>query len=146
MQRLTQCRDLESLRASFQSVLKLLCDRHTDENPAADEGVYLRVQRYVHQNYSDVNLSLAKISEDVDLSPKYLSRLFKIQTGKRLPDYIAEVRIAKAKELIAQGDLTLNAIAEQVGFGNIKTFRRTFQKIENMNPSDYELSSDADQE
>ena len=54
--------------------------------------------------------------------------------------------IAKAKELIAQGDLTLNAIAEQVGFGNIKTFRRTFQKIENMNPSDYELSSDADQE
>lgn len=146
MQRLAQCRDLESLRASFQSVLKLLCDRHTDENPAADEGVYLRVQRYVHQNYSDVNLSLAKISEDVDLSPKYLSRLFKIQTGKRLPDYIAEVRIAKAKELIAQGDLTLNAIAEQVGFGNIKTFRRTFQKIENMNPSDYELSSDADQE
>lgn len=135
MQRLAQCRDLESLRASFQSVLKLLCDRHTDENPAADEGVYLRVQRYVHQNYSDVNLSLAKISEDVDLSPKYLSRLFKIQTGKRLPDYIAEVRIAKAKELIAQGDLTLNAIAEQVGFGNIKTFRRTFQKIENMNPA-----------
>ena len=61
-------------------------------------------------------------------------------------DMSEDERIAKAKELIAQGDLTLNAIAEQVGFGNIKTFRRTFQKIENMNPSDYELSSDADQE
>ena len=83
-------------------------------------------------------MNLVQISESIGLSPKYVSRLFKIKTGKRLPDYIAEVRIVKAKELIAGENLTLNSVAEQVGFSNVKTFRRTFQKIENMNPSDYD--------
>jgi YesN/AraC family two-component response regulator len=80
------------------------------------------------------------IADNTGLSDKYISKLFKLETGQGLLSYIGAVRIQKAKELLSDGPYTLNEIGEMVGYTSNKTFRRVFQKIEGVNPSLYRSS------
>jgi two-component system response regulator YesN len=80
------------------------------------------------------------IADSINLSVKYISKLFKMETGQGLLHYIGTVRIQKAKELLNSGKYTLNEISEMVGYVSVKTFRRVFKKIEGVNPSDYKTN------
>ena len=58
-------------------------------------------------------------------------------TGKNISDYIAELRIEKAKELLIGTDLKIGEIADAIGIPSRATFLRVFQKIENITPTEF---------
>ena len=62
------------------------------------------------------------------MSPYYLSKLFKEETGITLIDYLNGCRIKHAKELMENSDLSSKAIAENVGFNHVRTFYRLLKK------------------
>lgn len=62
--------------------------------------MYARIEQYVLSQYNDPNLNLSQIADIIGLSPRYISKLFRMQTGQSLPDYISTVRIHKAKEIL----------------------------------------------
>ena len=95
------------------------------------------VKNYIQQNYSDCNLHLVSLSEYFDITPYYLSNIFKKEEGLALIDYIARLRINKAKEYIDGAGSSMSDIAEKVGFNNVRTFLRTFKKFEGITPSQY---------
>ena len=78
-----------------------------------------------------------EIGEHFGLTPSYISRLFKRETGELLTDYITRVRIDEAKRLIRETKDTFDHIAEQVGYLNAKILARTFKKTEGILPSQY---------
>jgi YesN/AraC family two-component response regulator len=80
----------------------------------------------------------------MNVSVKYVSRVFKEKTGMNITDYISQVRISKAKELLLHSDLPIGAIAEKVGIHNRTTFLRTFKKVEGLSPNDFRKSIAAD--
>ncbi len=92
--------------------------------------------KYIRVHY-DENISLQQIAEVVELSPNYLSSLFKREFEKSLFEYVTEVRIEKAKKLLLNTNLKLYEVAEKVGFSDVGYFSRTFKKISGINPSDY---------
>ncbi|MDF2717911.1 MAG: AraC family transcriptional regulator, partial [Paenibacillus sp.] len=94
------------------------------------------VVSYVEAHYRD-NLNLDVIADEAGVSAKYMSKLFKEKTGVNLTDYISTVRIAKAKELLADTDMTVSAVAEEVGIYSRTTFIRLFKKYEGVTPNDY---------
>jgi AraC-like DNA-binding protein len=102
-----------------------------------NSGIFPQVDVFIRQNYNNTNLSLAMIADNIGLSVKYISKLFKLETGQGLLSYISSIRINKAKELLNEGHYTLIEISEMVGYASNKTFRRVFQKIEGINPSKY---------
>jgi AraC-like DNA-binding protein len=124
------------LRQSLWMFIKLLYADVPDTG-RGNEGIFPKVDKFVKEHYADVNLSLTMIANSVGLSVKYISKLFKMETGQGLLSYIGAVRIRKAKELLEEGRYTLNEISEMVGYTSIKTFRRVFQKIEGVNPGKY---------
>jgi AraC-like DNA-binding protein len=124
------------LRQSLWMFIKLLY-AGTPDTARGNEGIFPRVDKFIKEHYTDVNLSLTMIADDVGLSVKYISKLFKMETGQGLLSYIGALRIQKAKELLGEGRYTLNEISEMVGYTSIKTFRRVFQKIEGVNPGKY---------
>ena len=77
------------------------------------------------------------IGEYFNITPYYVSNIFKKSENISMLDYISVTRINKAKELITDTDLNLEAIALQCGFSNIRTFMRTFQKFEIVTPGKY---------
>lgn len=129
------CDSVTELRKNFILLLEILCDDGAIDRP--QDKVATSVQRYVEENFADMNLSLTQISQSIGLSAKYISKLYHMETGERLLDYINSVRIAKAKNLMREKRAPLSDISQAVGYSNVKTFRRAFHKIEGVNPSEF---------
>lgn len=95
-----------------------------------------RVKEYIQLNYAQ-NLSLQEISQHVYLSSTYLSFLFKSVTGETYIDYLKNVRIEKAKELLKRLDLKVYEVAERVGYNDYKYFTLQFKKMVGLSPKEF---------
>ena len=94
---------------------------------------------YVIQHFRE-KIYLESIAEKLGLSPSYLSRTFKKDTGKNLQNYIIEVRLNRASEMLAYSDESIPAIAEFVGFPSQSYFGKVFKDNMNMTPKEYRES------
>ncbi|WP_134698596.1 response regulator [Ammoniphilus sp. YIM 78166] len=83
------------------------------------------------------DLSLAILAEQAGFNSSYLSRLFKMETGKGFVQYLREVRMKHACEMLAKTSLTNIEIAKRVGFWDEKHFRRVFKKDFGLTPGEY---------
>ncbi|SDX31803.1 response regulator [Paenibacillus sp. CF384] len=95
-----------------------------------------RLHQYIRGNLGG-DLSLTSLSEIVFLNPAYLSVLYKQQTGMNLSEYIAELRLEKAKELLTATPLKIHEIADKVGFETSGYFIRFFKKRIQLTPQEY---------
>jgi AraC-like DNA-binding protein len=85
----------------------------------------------------DAPLSLGDIAEEVGLSRERLSRLFHETLGITFSDYLAEVRLGRARQLLAEGSSPVTEIAFASGFQSISQFNRRFLQAEGVSPSEY---------
>jgi two-component system, response regulator YesN len=97
---------------------------------------------YIHQNYTRT-LSLNELAWTVGVSKSYLSRIFKMETGIPLWDYLNRFRIQKAKELLLLTDDTITEIAAAVGYEDVGYFGRIFHEAVNCSPRTYRQHSRA---
>lgn len=95
------------------------------------------ILNYIHENYSDVNLSLQKISGKTYLTSAYICSIFKEHTGKTINNYITEYRINKAKELLKSANMKIVNITSQVGYSDGNYFSKIFKKETGYTPSEY---------
>lgn len=91
----------------------------------------------IYKDYSNQNITLESIADSVDMSPVYLGRLFKKLTSKSISEYISEVRLKKAKELLTTSDNSINEISEKTGFISSKYFYTLFKKMNGVTPNEY---------
>ena len=82
-------------------------------------------------------LRLEDVSSAVGCNATYFSTLFKKETGQNFVDYLTELRISKAKELLCGDVLSVQDVAEMVGYSDLKYFSRLFKKATGVSPSDY---------
>ncbi len=98
--------------------------------------VYEKISAFIEENY-DTELSLEKVAEVVDLSPSYLSYLFKEISGMNFVDYVNKYRLEKAKELLSSTTMTVAQVAAAVGYINSNSFSKTFKKYIGVSPGKY---------
>lgn len=92
---------------------------------------------YIDANYTS-DISREGLAASLDISPNHLGKFFKVQTGKKINEYINELRIRDAaKKLRERKQETIINIAFSVGFESLSTFNRTFLKIMGITPSEY---------
>ncbi len=120
-------------------VLKLEWERSiTDDNPKQKELVQL-AEQYI-RDYFEREISLKDICGYVFLSPGYFVRIFKRETGHTPINYLINIRVERAKELLAESDVKASDIALSVGFSNQQRLNETFKKITGMTPIEYRKS------
>ena len=93
------------------------------------------IKNYIGQNVS-YEISLAHCAELLGISPPYLSKMFKLQTGTNFVDYVTECRVNKAKNLLLETSGTISEISEQVGYSE-RSFYRAFFKMVGMSPNEF---------
>lgn len=94
---------------------------------------------YLQQNYMR-DVSLDSCADEIGTNTFFLSKSFKQVTGNNFIDYLTELRMDKAKELLRETKLRISEVAEQVGYQH-SYFNRIFKKMEGMTPTHYrELS------
>lgn len=94
-------------------------------------------QEYVDAHYMDSGLSLNVIAEHLGISPSYLSRIFSEMRGIRFTQYLNDLRIEKAKELLADENRLIRDISQEVGFLTIQSFMRNFKAKTGVTPGEY---------
>ncbi|SDD03948.1 Helix-turn-helix domain-containing protein [Paenibacillus sp. UNCCL117] len=132
-----QLETLEEIEHRLFQLYEQMVSTPEDRKKTRYDELTVNITALIHEQYMDPNLSLASLAEAVAMSPAYLGRLFKKLTAKSIPDYILEVRIDKAKELLATTNASINDIAEQVGFANSPYFFKVFKKTNGVTPNDY---------
>ena len=109
------------------------CESAKAKDSEDRHGKMARVKHFVEKNY-DKSLSLNDAAELVHLSPKYLSRIFKKDTGAHFHDYLLKIRLNKAEELLRTTGYSINQIADKLGYKNAVSFIRIFEKIKGERP------------
>lgn len=83
------------------------------------------------------NINLNSVADTLNLNPFYVSRLFKNTTGVNFTDYLTDIRINKAKELLLKEKLPIKEIGELVGYDSSNYFIRVFKKKTGKTPGEY---------
>jgi transcriptional regulator GlxA family with amidase domain len=83
------------------------------------------------------DLCVEKLAEKVAMSPRNFSRVFTRETGISPARYVAEARLAAARERLEQSNDTLERVAEQTGLGSAINLRRIFEKQLHLTPGEY---------
>lgn len=91
---------------------------------------------YIEKNYQ-TEMDLNDISNMVSMNSSYFSTLFKKKTGMNFINYVQNVRIEKAKDLLINTNLKLYEVSEGVGIFNDKYFCKLFKAHTGMTPTDY---------
>ncbi|MFD0671400.1 response regulator [Cohnella sp. GCM10027633] len=94
------------------------------------------IRKHIDGSYMN-ELSLTMLAERFHINATYLSELFKKQTGTTFVDYVAQVRIGKAAELLRDPQLRLSDIAELVGFANASYLSSVFKKHYGISPNEF---------
>ena len=95
-----------------------------------------RAKDYIAGHYSK-DISLDDVSREVDISPYYFSKVFKEATGENFIEYLTNVRISRAKEMLLAGDSSMKEICSAVGYSDPNYFSRTFKKNVGVTPTEF---------
>ena len=95
-----------------------------------------RCMDYVAKHFRE-KIYLEDIAESLGISSSYLSRTFKKDTGVRLQDYVNQVRVERAANLLVYSEETIPRIAEYVNFPSQSYFGKIFKAAKNMTPKQY---------
>lgn len=130
-------------QSSWQNVLSLLyktildsykecCNtRIQEENKPIREA-----KNYIKANLKST-ISLDQISAIAGFNPSYFSSLFKKETGITFSEYIIQVRMERAKELLKETDWNISVICEEVGYFDLKSFTKNFKKYTGLRPNEF---------
>ena len=97
---------------------------------------FLSIMSYLNAHY-DQTVSLKRVSEELHLNASYISQLIKNETGLNYTQYITELRIEKAKELLTNTKLSLAEISEAVGFNDYFYFIKKFKREVGVTPGKF---------
>lgn len=100
------------------------------------ERLIVEMKAYMNENYAE-NISLTSLSREFNISPSYLSILFREITSEHFSDYLTNIRIQKGKELLKNTDLRIKEIAAQIGYRDAYYFSSVFKKVTGVNPTQY---------
>ena len=111
-----------------------ISDAKAIPNPTHE--VVKQCMQYIHNHYADL-LTLEDIAEHCHLHPNYLCALFKTYTGQTLFDYLSQVRVETAAQLLKNEELPMAKISELVGFHSESMFYRKFKELMGITPKAY---------
>ena len=135
-----QYRSMLRLLEIFGRHLSILSNQIAMENPAAEPTAVTRAKQFIAQNQNNA-ICLATVAKAVNTSTFYFCKLFKRATGLTFTDYLARVRIEKAKTLLLDPNRRVSEVAYDIGFQSLTHFNRVFRKIVGRSPSSYRQSA-----
>lgn len=100
------------------------------------EGVVERTKRFIQENYHR-ELGREEVAASVFLTPDYLAKVFKTETGLTIKEYLNEHRIRAAKQMLIETTVSIGFIAMETGFDNFSYFSTVFKKLTGETPNGY---------
>jgi len=102
-----------------------------------------RVRKILRMAESRRRCTIRDLALEFHLSPSYLQRLFKYQTGVCMGEWLNEQRLQRAAHLLANSYMSVKEIAHTIGYGHASSFIRAFERRFSQAPARYRKQSDS---
>ncbi|RIX60199.1 response regulator [Paenibacillus nanensis] len=128
---------LGEMKLQVEAYLNSVMCRIREKRTGKMANIVERIRGVIEQRYADGNLTVADIGKAVYLSPTYVSLLFKQETGQTVGEYLTQVRVEKAKELLRDPQYKFYDICNAIGYTDPSYFTKLFKKATGVTPSAY---------
>lgn len=128
---------LTTLEAGLRSHVESLGARHQEKLVEA-------MKRFIESHHRE-RLQLKSLADQFRLSPNYAGALFRRFTGRSFSEYSSEVKVAKAREMLASRKYRIYEISEYLGFENTYYFSKVFRRVTGQSPREFASGEDNDQ-
>lgn len=128
---------LAEMRQETEHYLLAVCERIREKRSGKMANLVERVRDIIRRRYADGDLTVADIGKEVYLTPTYVSLLFKQETGQTVNEYLTQVRVEKAKELLRDPQYKFYDICYAIGYTDPSYFTKLFKKVTGVTPSFY---------
>ncbi len=122
----------ESLQTILINEINLLNNTNTNE-----KNTYEMAIKYIDKHFFEQSISLETIAKQINITPSYLSSLFKKNNDVGFLNFITEKRVLLAKEMLRKSNKKIKEIAVEVGYSDVKYFTKIFKKSTSLKPSEY---------
>ncbi len=134
-----QYRAMIRLLEIFAQHLKTISNQVAVQEAHAEQPFLQKARDYIEAHKADP-ITLEEIARALNISTFYFCKRFKKATGLNFTEYLARVRVEKAKNLLLNPHLRVSEIAFEVGFQSLTHFNRVFHRIAGCSPSAYRSS------
>ncbi len=129
---------VSSAKGYFSRMFDKCISWRTESCKSESGAIICKAKKYIYDNYHLEDICLKSVASAVNLSPTYFSALFKKDVGINFIDYLTNVRIDKAKELLCCTSLQISQIACRVGFSDYRYFGQIFKKHTGKTPREFQ--------
>lgn len=128
---------IEEFEADFYQLFDHIQEFQADKRSSKQSDLIRQINQTIQQSYMDPCLSLNQIADELNMSPIYVSRLYKQQTLTTIVDVIMEVRMKEVCRLLVESDLSVSDIAEVTGFTSSSYLHRMFKRNFSLTPIEF---------
>lgn len=129
--------EMRSLELWLNNFFRWIMDYNAHQADRRQADMMIRAKRFIMDNYVNPELTLGSVAGFVGLNEKYFSTRFTKEEGITFRNYLTEVRIRKARELMETTDLKIYEISQSVGYNSVEHFTRVFKKLCGVSPGGY---------
>lgn len=138
--------DLKAFSIGFLKEMKkkveTLKKRETEKNSGYKKRDIMDVLNYIYENYLDDNFSVKSMASHFQTSVSNISHFFKKNMEVTISQYVEQIKLERAKEMLKTSDKKVSEIAEILRYANSTAFIEMFKKYEGVTPGAYRESSD----
>lgn len=131
---ITLAEDIKNCRSEFLTGKLFELMAQLFEGNAGNISYTKQVKDYVKSNYM-IPLYVDDIAKMINLNRRYLSRIFKYETGMTIKEYITHIKMTKAQQLLKQG-FSVGNVAEMVGYEDVFNFSKMYKKVKGCPPKE----------
>ena len=110
--------------------------RYASKDRSSLQYKVVRMQEYIRKHYME-DIQVEQLAAKLYLSPGYLSMVFKKEAGENIKQYIRNVRMEKAEELLVSTQMSVREVGERTGFKNMSYFSKCFRQQYGESPESY---------
>ena len=131
-----EAQSIGSMKQWFVGKMSDSCRNIATKREERSSSVVEKAKEYI-ANYYNKDVSLDDVSREVNISSYYFSKIFKEETGQNFIEYLTNIRIDKAKELLLDSECTMKQICTMVGYSDPNYFSRSFKKKVGVTPTEF---------
>lgn len=131
--------DMEETKIYLEDLIKTVLKYRTISSEKKYQIIIENAKDYISKHYSHEEISLNTVAASVNISPSHFSTIFSQETGITFIEFLTEVRMEKAKELLLCTNRKVADIGYEVGYRDSHYFSYLFKKTHGISPKDYRM-------
>ena len=136
LEEIIEMQNFQQLEFWFKEKIVQVCKNNYVCEKIDSIDIVKKAKEFIQLNYAK-DIDLNEVAAYLQISPYYFSKLFKKRTGKNFIEYLTQVRMEHAKNLLKNSTKSMKEICIDIGYSDANYFSRTFKKNIGISPTEY---------